>query len=57
MGAGAEGPKHDSVGTPTAAEAVLAGEVAQLARERTLLLHRLKVRHQPHQASVHAASK
>lgn len=54
-GGGVEGPQLDSVGTPTPAEAVLAGEVAQLARERTLLLHRLEVRHKPHQITPHPA--
>ena len=47
--AGVEGPQLGPVGTSTAAEAVLAGEVAQLARERALLLHRLEVRQKPHQ--------
>lgn len=57
MGAEAAGTQLDAVRTRTAAEAVLTGEVAQLARERTLLLHRLEVRQKPHQTSAHAASE
>lgn len=53
---GAERPQLGSVGTPTAAEAVLADEVARLARERTLLLHRLEVRPDPYHTPVHAVN-
>ena len=54
MDTGVEGPQIGVLGTSTAAEAVLAGEVARLARERALLLHRLQVRQEPRQAPRHA---
>ena len=54
-GGGAAGLQPGSRGTPTPAEAVLAGEVARLARERALLLHRLEARSEPYHTPVASA--